>query len=305
MNLFRATERRRRSVSLENVENLRDRCATRRRRRHGDESVPAVAASYRLPPNRSVTSEIGLRNQAASALHLGGNRIGDAAAIKHSRPGVGDEPDGASQGRLGEARSDRGRRIVGEERNLSRIIFDSILRSRHRSEESCIDNETLRGETNRGGENFRDRQDAELAVRFEHSRDCARHTGSLRTDHAFASDFTVRADVHIARRGKRCRLAIIDRGDATVRHADHHVTATTEIPRLGVRNGESETRGNGGVDGVPTVLHDLHSHVRCDSIVARHHGVARERCAGTGREAPTRREVGRDSGRNCRIVGTP
>src|SRR5204862_5617144 len=108
MNLLGAAKCRGRPVCLEDVECLSDGRATRRRWRHGDESVPAITAPYGLPPDRLVASEIFFCNQAAVALHLRGDRIGDATAIERCRTRISDQPDGPRQRWLSESRADSG-----------------------------------------------------------------------------------------------------------------------------------------------------------------------------------------------------
>ena len=132
-------------------------------------------------------------------------------------------------------------------------------------------------------------------MRFYHSGHCAWDARRLRPDHALARELTIGADVHVARRGERCRLPIVESIDATVGHSDHHVPAAAQITGFGERDREGKSGGHGGVDGIATLLHHLRANLRGESIVAGYYRVRSKRRVVAGREAPPGRENGWDA----------
>src|SRR5690242_4642680 len=118
MHPLRRTKLLRWSISLEDLQQLGDGRAAGGRRGHSYQTVSAIGAANRRAPDRSITGEIFLRYQPATALHLRCDRIGDAAAVKGGCSGVGDQSQRSRQGWLDEAGSNTRRRIVGKEHRL-------------------------------------------------------------------------------------------------------------------------------------------------------------------------------------------
>jgi hypothetical protein len=139
-------------------------------------------------------------------------------------------------------------------------------------------------------------------MRFHHPSDGSGDTRSLGPDHAFAGELAVRTDVHVTRRGQRRGLTIIESGSATIRHSYHHVATATQIPRLGVGNGESKAGRNRCIDRVSALLHHFGADVRGKFVVARDNGVGCESRPGTGGKTPASRKNGGDALRYGRIV---
>ena len=56
-----------------------------------------------------------------------------------------------------------------------------------------------------------------------------------------------------------------------VRHADEHESATTDISCLRMDDRQRKSRSNRCIDGVATLLHDLHSGITGQRMDAHHH----------------------------------
>jgi hypothetical protein len=67
----------------------------------------------------------------------------------------------------------------------------------------------------------------------------------------------VLVEVHVARRGERGDLAIVERRTPAVGHADDHVPAAADVSGLGKDDRHREAHGDRGVDCIAAALEDL------------------------------------------------
>jgi hypothetical protein len=94
-------------------------------------------------------------------------------------------------------------------------------------------------------------------------------------DGAPVGELPARIDEHVPRRRERRHLPVVERRDAAIRLADHHVPAATKIPRLRIGDREREADGDRRVHRIPATAENLHAGLRRDRAVARDHRLRR------------------------------
>ena len=95
-------------------------------------------------------------------------------------------------------------------------------------------------------------------VRKRESGDGARHArGFVAHERCVFDNVSARVEVHVARRGERRALAVIDRFFGAVRVAQQHESATAEVAGFGPGDGEGERDSNRSIDRVASPLHDV------------------------------------------------
>ena len=233
-----------RREALEDVQRLRDRHAARRRRRHREQRVAAIRRLHRLAPHRLVAREIRLGDDAAVALHLArrcaraivagvearralrrrcARSVRASAGCLSRVPTASGLPSGQKHARAGELR---------EQPRVARV------RPRLRA----VDDEAFLGVANRRRHHVGERHRAVLRERLGESGDGARNAARERADDALVGELAVRVEVHVARRGERRDLAIVERRGAAVGHANDHVAAAADVAGLGIRRRPSRSR---------------------------------------------------------------
>jgi hypothetical protein len=104
-------------IILENVQQLDDVHTTRARWRHGVDLVSPVGAVHGLAHHRPVVFQILHRDQAAIGRHVGGNPLGNLAAIERIGSLLGDTGETPGQVALHESCAGGGCRAVGIEKD--------------------------------------------------------------------------------------------------------------------------------------------------------------------------------------------
>ncbi len=76
---------------------------------------------------------------------------------------------------------------------------------------------------------------------------------------------------------RRRHLAEIVGGGLTAPGPEDEEPPSSDVSRRRMGDGESESGGDSGVDGVSARFHDVHSHLRSDVALGNHHAVLRPR----------------------------
>src|SRR5205085_9281184 len=91
---------------------------------------------------------------------------------------------------------------------------------------------------------------------------------------------------HVARGGERRDLAIVEREGAAIAQSNEHVTAAADIPRLWIRDRESESGRDRGVDCIAPCTKNLEPRLARERTIARDHRMRRARRVVNRRERP-------------------
>ena len=85
----------------------------------------------------------------------------------------------------------------------------------------------------------------------------------------------MRVEVHIFSGGGWSLLAEVDEVSLTACGAQEQKSATAKVARLRMDDGERESGGDGGVDGIAAGLHDFYSDAGGEFVNAGDHGMGR------------------------------
>ncbi len=262
-------------VAFEDVQDLDDMNAARRRRRHRDDIVAAIGSAHRLALNRRVGLEVFLGDEPAVPLHLIFDQLGNGPLVEPARALGG---NGAE--RLGEVRlAKEFARLVGlafrmlEIGLARRVGREALVAFLQRIGEPIGDRKAFLGQLDRRRQHLLARQGAIMLQRVEQARHRAGHA---RRGAAIAGAVPVHiatlVQEHVLGGGGRCGLAVVDsrellRGG----ERDQHEAAPADIARLRVRHGKSEAGRDSGIDRIAALLQNVHAHLRRNLFLRRHH----------------------------------
>ncbi len=239
------------------AEQLQDGKAARTRRGRGEDLELAPTHPQRLPPDGTVTGEVGCRDQAATATHLLVDQPCRLAPIEAIRAVRLDPPEDRRQFSLAEhlARAHPaemlGKACTRKPRRF--LVHAGLELGRH-------DESDLR-KLDRGLYQLVPREPSEAAVRFPQSGDGPRDADGPVADEARpARDLAVRAEVHVAGRRDRGHLPVVEEMGLSI-HPCQQETTAADVAGLGIGDRQREGDRDGGVDGVATPTQHLLGHV--------------------------------------------
>src|SRR5579862_2787347 len=217
--------------------------------------------------------EVVLRNQAAFALHFGGEITGRLAAIKFAGAVLSYAPQRGGQLRLSENFAGL---IIGavlqENPAGGRELNEDRFHRAERSSEFLVDQKSIFSETNRRGHRVSETDRAEGLESERKSRDSAGNGGrSISDERGLRINSSAGFHIHIARGFRGRHLAIVNESRAAISEPDKHKAAASNITRLGIHDGESESDSNSCINGVASPLHDFGTYFRSELFVADHH----------------------------------
>ncbi len=137
-------------------------------------------------------------------------------------------------------------------------------------------NEAVLGELDGGGHHCLETEFAVVLFGIGEACDRAGHSDGFVTEGAcVGDDVALRVEVHVARSGARCFLAIVDEEIAfgALRKMHEHEAAAADISGDRVHDGEREAGGDRRIDRIAALLQDGDAGVRGVVMHADHHGV--------------------------------
>ena len=266
-------------MRLEHRQHLEERDATGAGRGHGDDVVAAVGAEQRCAFGDVVGLQVGEGDEAAVFLHGLGDEAGGRALVEFARAVF------LEAGKRGGE--------VGLYPEIARFpesasVEENLFRFVEWGEEFGVgavegggdgrDAVAIGGEATSWFANIGPRQFAG-AVFLQGEREAGDGAGDAAgtpTDgggRGAGQDIAVGPDIHIARGGGGCTLAVVEGDGAAVGEADEHETAAADIASEGMHDGECEAGGDGGVDGVAAALEHFEAGERGEFVHGGDHAV--------------------------------
>ena len=131
-------------VAFEDVEHLDQHDAARRRRRHRDDLVAAIAAAHRPAHMRAIVLEVVRGHDAAGGLHRGGELLGDRTLVECARPALRDRFQRVGEVALHQQVAGAERIAVGLEEDLRRGRPARQPRARRAAASSAMSSSTAK-----------------------------------------------------------------------------------------------------------------------------------------------------------------
>jgi hypothetical protein len=132
----------------------------------------------------------------------------------------------------------------------------------------------------------------EATVRLRHPGDGAGDPGGQMTRPAGDGDPSDLFHVHVAPGRERRSLPEVQGRFSSIRRADDHEAAASEVASLRIDDGEGEMHGHGRVDGIASLSENRQARGACQAVRAHDHPPRARGGRPVGREGPTRGEEG-------------
>ena len=280
------------SGQLQHVQHLDEDHASGAGRPHGHDLVVPVTAPDRRPDPGDVVGQVFPRHEPAMSLHVPLDQLGDLAQIEGPGAVPGNGLQRARQVGLSEGPAGR-RRTSARQKDAAGLI-ESLQEGSgrfQRSGEVLFHHEAISGQIDGRLQQPAPGKRSETAPGQMESGHGPRNSRSQVPDGGQLRNHLSRSvQIHVAAGASGGHLAIV--------HADlpaglgiviEEETPAPQVAGDGVHHGEREAHGNGGVDGVPALSHDVDPGLAGQRVGADHHppgsdGGARSRHLGTAGE---------------------
>ena len=273
--------------------------AARTRRRRRQQRLVAPGAAQRFTPYCAVCAQVVRRDQPATPLHLTDDQVCSLAFVEAGWTGILNSPEGCGQFGLPEpcvmTQAAKILREVG--------VLETRLFCRGPLSQQGWNLEPALRQLHGGLDDLAPRQLAVTPMRFPESCHGTGHADGAVSRQAQACDHLAPGiEVHVARRGRGGRLAVVEELCGAIDAGQHEATAA-QVAGFRISHRQHEGAGHGCIDGVAPGRQDVGSdvgaervrHRDCAAQPARHGlgqgGLSR---TGAGRAGGQQRDAGKD-----------
>ena len=101
------------------------------------------------------------------------------------------------------------------------------------------------------------------------------HARSAPTEQTVFAWVSTRVQIHVVSGFAWSFLSEVDKGRASIHHADEHKAAPSQVSGKGMRHGQRKADGDRGIHRVPAGFQNRHSHIGSQWFLRDHHPFAR------------------------------